>query len=164
MEVIARVPNRIGIEITETAVIENFDRALSNLELYAAAGIEIAIDDYGTGLSSLHYLKRLPANELKIDREFVKDLTRSHRDPMIVRSTIDLAHALGMRVTAEGVDDPMQLALLKAMGCDQLQGFNVAKPMHLPAFIDYVRNFRPPESQAKSTTSLNDGSDFLKSA
>lgn len=110
IEIIKSAPGRIGIEITETAVIEHPVRALANLELYASAGAPIAIDDYGMGLSSLSYLKRIPAQELKIDREYIKDLTHSNRDPMIVRSTIDLAHALDLKVTAEGVDDPMKLA------------------------------------------------------
>lgn len=138
IEIIKSASGKIGIEITETSVIEHSGRALSNLELLSAAGAEIAIDDYGTGLSSLRYLKRIPAQELKIDREFIKDLTSSHRDPMIVRSTIDLAHALGLRVTAEGVDDATKMALLKVMGCDNLQGFHIAKPMPLTALIEFM--------------------------
>ncbi len=144
IEIIKSAPGRIGIEITETAVIEHPVRALANLELYRAAGAPIAIDDYGMGLSSLSYLKRIPAHELKIDREYIKDLTHSNRDPMIVRSTIDLAHALDLRVTAEGVDDPMKLALLKVMGCDFLQGFYIARPMPM---VDLIAFMADVESQ-----------------
>jgi EAL domain-containing protein (putative c-di-GMP-specific phosphodiesterase class I) len=85
--------------------------------------VAISIDDYGAGLSSLAYLKQLPARELKIDKLFVTQLSSSHRDPLIVRSTIDLAHALEMEVVAEGVETPTSLALLSVMGCDMVQDF-----------------------------------------
>ena len=129
----------IGIEITETAMIADPAGALRNLHLFADAGIRIAIDDYGAGLSSLAYLKQLPAHELKIDRMFISGLSTSHRDPLLVRSTIDLAHALEMEVTAEGVDSAATMALLRVMGCDLMQGFLIAKPMslgELRAFLD----------------------------
>jgi EAL domain-containing protein (putative c-di-GMP-specific phosphodiesterase class I)/GGDEF domain-containing protein len=119
----------IGFEITETSVIFDPEGALRDLTAFAAAGIRIAIDDYGSGWSSLAYLKKLPAHELKIDRMFISELTSSHRDPLLVRSTIDLAHALGLEVTAEGVDQPSSLALLRVMGCDLIQGFLIAPPM-----------------------------------
>jgi EAL domain-containing protein (putative c-di-GMP-specific phosphodiesterase class I)/GGDEF domain-containing protein len=121
----------IGMEITETAIIEDPDHALANLQRLADAGVPIAIDDYGAGLSSLAYLKQLPATELKIDRLFVSGLTSGHRDPLLVRSTIDLAHALEMEVTAEGVEEAATLALLRTMGCDLIQGFFIARPMPL---------------------------------
>ena len=129
----------IGFEITETAMIADPEGALRNLHLFADAGIKISIDDYGAGLSSLAYLKQLPAKELKIDRMFISGLSSSHRDPLLVRSTIDLAHALDMEVTAEGVDSPAALALLRVMGCDVIQGFLIATPMpvgELRAFLD----------------------------
>lgn len=121
----------IGLEITETAMINDPANALRNLHLFADAGIRIAIDDYGAGLSSLAYLKQLPAHELKIDRMFVSGLSTSHRDPLLVRSTIDLAHALEMEVCAEGVDTPSAMALLRVMGCDLMQGYLIARPMPL---------------------------------
>ncbi|OYX72770.1 MAG: hypothetical protein B7Y81_05070 [Caulobacter sp. 32-67-35] len=129
---------RIGLEITETAVINEPERALANLQSFAAAGLKIAIDDYGSGLSSLSYLKQLPAHELKIDKLFISQLTSSHRDPLLVRSTIDLAHALGMEVTAEGVEDSMTLALLKMMGCDLAQGYLVAPALELDALARFI--------------------------
>ena len=138
---------RIGFEVTETAVIGDPQTALANLHRFTEAGIAIAIDDYGSGLSSLAYLKQLPAQELKIDRMFISALTSSHRDPLLVRSSIDLAHALEMEVTAEGVDDPVSLALLRVMGCDLLQGYLIAPPLPLgeltaflldPAALDHV--------------------------
>jgi EAL domain-containing protein (putative c-di-GMP-specific phosphodiesterase class I)/GGDEF domain-containing protein len=128
----------IGLEITETAVIAEPEAALANLRRCSDAGLHIAIDDYGSGLSSLAYLKQLPARELKIDRLFVSGLVTSHRDPLLVRSSIDLAHALEMEVTAEGVDDPMTLALLRIMGCDIAQGYLIAPPMPIDALTTFV--------------------------
>jgi EAL domain-containing protein (putative c-di-GMP-specific phosphodiesterase class I) len=126
-----RPAGAIGMEITETAIISDPRHALANLQVLADAGVPIAIDDYGAGLSSLAYLKQLPATELKIDRLFVMGLTSSHRDPLLVRSTIDLAHALEMEVTAEGVENGPTLALLRTMGCDLIQGYFIARPMPL---------------------------------
>lgn len=142
---------RLCFEITETAVFTDPDPAMANIDLFAKAGAHISIDDYGSGLSSLSYLKQIPAQELKIDRAFVANLTSSQRDPLLVRSSIDLAHALEMEVTAEGVDDPMALALLKVMGCDHVQGFEVAQPLALPAFKAFLESFAPavPASPAR---------------
>lgn len=129
---------KIGFEITETAVIRDPDSAIRHLQSFSDIGIPLAIDDYGAGLSSLAYLKQLPAAELKIDKMFVMQLTSSNRDPLIVRSTIDLAHALEMEVTAEGVETPAALALLSVMGCDMVQGFLISRPVGLDAFIRFV--------------------------
>ena len=120
---------RIGLEITETSVIRDPDSAIRHLKCFADEGMGIAIDDYGAGLSSLAYLKQLPASELKIDKMFITQLTSSNRDPLIVRSTIDLAHALEMEVTAEGVETPAALALLTVMGCDMAQGYLISRPV-----------------------------------
>jgi EAL domain-containing protein (putative c-di-GMP-specific phosphodiesterase class I) len=136
----------IGFEITETAVISDPERALHHMRRIAEAGIPISIDDYGAGLSSLVYLKQFPAKELKIDRAFISELTRSHRDPLIVRSTIDLAHALEMEVTAEGVEDAMTLALLQVMGCDHIQGYHFARPMPLNDLIGFLAKYDRNES------------------
>ena len=138
LHLVRQAPGTIGIEITETAVIDDPDAAIENIGAFSAAGIPVAIDDFGAGLSSLAYLKRLPADELKIDREFVMGLTGSHRDPLIVRATIDLAHALEMKVTAEGVDDPMSLSLLRVMGCDTLQGYFISRPVPLPKLVRFL--------------------------
>lgn len=138
LSIVATAPGRIGFEITETAVITDPDAALANLAAFKTAGIRIAIDDYGSGLSSLAYLKQLPADELKIDRMFISGLTQSHRDPLLVRSSIDLAHALEMEVTAEGVDDPIALSLLRIMGCDLLQGYLISPPIPLVGLVDFL--------------------------
>lgn len=141
LKLLSQTPAQIGIEITETAVIADPETAISNLDKFAKAGVAIAIDDFGAGLSSLEYLQRLPASELKIDRAFIAELSSSHRNPLITRATIDLAHALDMRVTAEGVDDELSMALLKIMGCDLAQGYLISRPLDLPKFIDFLINF-----------------------
>lgn len=128
MAIAKRAPHPICFEITETAIVDNPEAAIANIARFAASGITVAIDDYGSGFSSLAYLKRLPAHELKIDRMFVEGVTTSQRDALLVRSTIDLGHGLGMKVTAEGVEHPAAFALLAAMGCDMAQGYLVARP------------------------------------
>jgi EAL domain-containing protein (putative c-di-GMP-specific phosphodiesterase class I) len=133
---------RLGFEITETSVIRDPESAIRNLQIFADIGIVIAIDDYGAGLSSLAYLKQLPASELKIDKLFVTQLTSSNRDPLIVRSTIDLAHALEMEVVAEGVETPAAMALLSVMGCDMVQGFLISRPIGLDALLPFLAEER----------------------
>ena len=128
----------IGFEITETSVIRDPVSAMANLQAFVDMGIAVAIDDYGAGLSSLSYLKQLPACELKIDKLFITQLTSSNRDPLIVRSTIDLAHALEMEVVAEGVETPATLALLSVMGCDMIQGYLISRPIGFDALIRFL--------------------------
>lgn len=132
--------SRIGFEITETAVLENPQAALECLFALRDAGIALAIDDYGAGLSSLSYLKQIPAGELKIDRKFIQGMIRSNRDPLIVRSTIDLCHGLGMTVTAEGVEDAMTASLLGVMGCDTIQGFFVSPAIPIADLVRFVED------------------------
>ncbi|MBL8558784.1 MAG: EAL domain-containing protein [Hyphomonadaceae bacterium] len=128
----------ICMEITETAVIESPDVALRIIDRYAAAGIAISIDDYGSGLSSLAYLKQISAHELKIDKSFVMSLAEGHRDALLVKSTVDLAHSLGLKVTAEGVETAEALAMLQTMGCDIAQGYFIARPMPLEDFARFM--------------------------
>lgn len=144
----------IGFEITETSVIHDPEIAIENVTYCVDSGISLAIDDYGSGLSSLAYLKRLPASELKIDKMFVMGLTSSHRDPLIVRSTIDLAHALDMKVTAEGVETPATLALLSVMGCDFVQGYFISAGRSLDGFVSYLDEFMFPLSEEDEKPSL----------
>ena len=133
----------IGVEVTERSVIADPEIAFTNIRRLKEAGLCIAIDDYGSGLSSLTYLKQIEADELKIDKSFVTSLGTSHRDPLIVRSTIDLAHALGMSVTAEGVETPAAHALLTVMGCDMMQGYLIGRPMRPDALMEYLETFDP---------------------
>lgn len=138
LAIIRGMESAIGFEITETAVIQDPEHALEQLARLVAAKVTIAIDDYGAGVSSLTYLKQLPANELKIDQAFIRNISRSNRDPLLVRSTIDLAHALDMRVTAEGVEDAAAHALLRVMGCDYIQGYLTGKPMPAEQLDSYL--------------------------
>jgi len=133
---------RLGFEVTETSVIRDPQSAIAHLKIFTDIGITVAIDDYGAGLSSLAYLKQLPARELKIDKLFVTHLTSSNRDPLIVRSTIDLAHAMEMEVVAEGVETQSALALLSVMGCDMAQGFLISRPVGLDALVTYLEEER----------------------
>lgn len=122
-------PRELELEITESAIIADPDRAFDVLTRIQAMGVQLSIDDFGTGYSSLAYLKRLPLHALKIDLSFVSQMTRSERDAIIVRSTTNLAHNLGLTVVAEGVEDAATLEQLALCGCDEVQGFHVAPPM-----------------------------------
>ena len=132
---VADAKAKLCFEITETAVIDNPTVALAIIDRFAAAGIAVSIDDYGSGLSSLAYLKQIRADELKIDKSFVLPLDTSARDGLLVKSTIDLAHSLGLKVTAEGVETATALALLQGMGCDLAQGYFIARPMPIADLI-----------------------------
>jgi predicted signal transduction protein with EAL and GGDEF domain len=122
-------PSSIALEITESAILDDPGHALRNLERLHALGCRISIDDYGTGYSSLAYLKRLPVNELKIDRSFVMGMVTDASDAVIVRSTIDLAHNMGLSVVAEGVEDEATLRKLRELGCDMVQGYHLSRPL-----------------------------------
>jgi diguanylate cyclase (GGDEF)-like protein/PAS domain S-box-containing protein len=117
------------LEITESTLMVDLPRTLGILQRLRAMGIRIAIDDFGTGHSSLAYLKRLPVDEVKIDRSFVRDIATDATDRIIVRSTVDLAHSLGLRVVAEGVEDARTKELLAELGCDEVQGFHLSRPL-----------------------------------
>jgi EAL domain-containing protein (putative c-di-GMP-specific phosphodiesterase class I)/GGDEF domain-containing protein len=133
-------------EITETAVIDDPERALVNIEKMRNAGLLISIDDYGSGLSSLSYLKQIPAHELKIDKEFVMQLQAQSSDALLIKSTIDLAHGLGMKIVAEGVETGEQLQLLQLMGADVAQGYHISRPLRLDAFEDMMSKDAPTVS------------------
>jgi EAL domain-containing protein (putative c-di-GMP-specific phosphodiesterase class I)/CHASE2 domain-containing sensor protein/GGDEF domain-containing protein len=128
---IRRAGAAMTVEITETAMIGRPEQAALSLKAFQEAGIRIAIDDYGSGHSSLAYLKSLNADELKIDRSLILDVTSSRRDRLILKSTFDLARALGMKVICEGVEDELTFAALAALGCDMIQGYFVGRPMGL---------------------------------
>ena len=131
-------PDWLVLEITESAIISDPERALVIAKQIAAMGIRLSIDDFGTGYSSLSYLKHLPACELKIDKSFVIDMLGSENDTMIVRSTIDLAHNLGMSVVAEGIENEEVWDRLKQMDCDIAQGYWIARPMLLSEFSKWL--------------------------
>ena len=122
-------PDCLTLEITETAALGTTDAHLANLDRLRALGVHISVDDYGTGLSTLDYLKKIPASEIKIDKSFVQAMHRSEGDRVIVNSTIQLAHSLGRQVVAEGVEDRETLYALSLMRCDVAQGFYIGRPM-----------------------------------
>jgi EAL domain-containing protein (putative c-di-GMP-specific phosphodiesterase class I) len=131
-------PARITVEITETAAINSADTAVAALESWRALGVDVSIDDYGTGQSSLGYLQKLPATELKIDRSFIDAVNSDQRNAIMVRSTIALAHELGMKVVAEGIEDEACLKALTAMGCDTGQGYFISRPITAAAVTELV--------------------------
>ncbi len=130
--------SRLCLEITESAIMDDPERAEATLHRLAERGFKLSIDDFGTGYSSLAYLKRLPVHELKIDKSFVMAMERDASDAKIVRSTVDLAHALGLSVVAEGVENASILKQLQTLGCDDAQGYHFAKPLAFDAFGAWV--------------------------
>ena len=130
-----RVPaEAFCLEITESAIMDDPQRALATLNRLSELGFRLSIDDFGTGYSSLAYLKRLPVDELKIDKSFVMSMVEDLDDAKIVRSTIDLAHNLGLTVVAEGVENEQVWALLRELDCDEAQGYHMGKPMPASEF------------------------------
>jgi diguanylate cyclase (GGDEF)-like protein len=119
----------ITLELTESAIVDDPEHAIDNLRRLNALGCRIAIDDYGTGYSSLAYLRRLPVHELKIDKSFILGVARDTSDAVIVRSTIDLAHNMGLSVVAEGVEDEATVDRLRGLGCDMVQGYLLSRPL-----------------------------------
>jgi EAL domain-containing protein (putative c-di-GMP-specific phosphodiesterase class I) len=132
------------LEITESAIMDDPQRAMQTLERLHAMGLKLSIDDFGTGYSSLAYLRKLPARQLKIDRSFVQDVDREEDAKAIVRAVIKLAHALSLEVVAEGVETEAQQDILVRMGCDQLQGFRFAKPMPADKLLAWMRSDERP--------------------
>jgi len=124
-------PHQFCIEVTESALIENFSTTVEQLAEVQALGVEVAIDDFGTGYSSLEYLKRLPIDYLKVDHSFVRDIDSDADDRIIVKTIILLAHSLGLRVVAEGVETRKQALFLSEQGCDELQGYLFSPPRRL---------------------------------
>ncbi|HET9679274.1 MAG TPA: GGDEF domain-containing phosphodiesterase, partial [Gammaproteobacteria bacterium] len=121
-------PEYLKLEITETTVMDNPERAIRLFAEVAKTGVKIAIDDFGIGYSSLNYLKRLPIDYLKIDRSFVKDLPDNADDAAITRAIIAMAHSLGLRLVAEGIEETSQFDFLRQAGCEEGQGFLFSKP------------------------------------
>jgi diguanylate cyclase (GGDEF)-like protein len=128
----------IWLELTESAILDDPDHALENLQCLRALGCNLSIDDYGTGYSSLSYLKQLPVNELKLDKSFVMGMVDNRKDSVIVRSTIDLAHNMGLKVVAEGVETQAIFDRLKEMCCDMAQGYLISKPLSAAEFMEWV--------------------------
>jgi diguanylate cyclase (GGDEF)-like protein len=127
-------PEALTIEITESAMMRNPDQAQLVMQALSDLGVRLSVDDYGTGYSSLEYLLKLPINEIKLDRAFCADIVTELRATAIVRSTVDLTHALGLRMVAEGVENAGTLFVLRELGCDLVQGWLLGRPMPAQAF------------------------------
>ena len=130
--------SQLTLEVTESALIRSPAEAISTLTVLREKGIRLAVDDYGTGQSTLSYLKHLPVHELKIDKSFITALASTESDAIMVRSTINLAHELGLQVVAEGIEDQETLEMLKALGCDYAQGYFVSRPITSSEFLELI--------------------------
>lgn len=139
--------NCLTLEITETTAMHDADASLTVLQRLSDMGVDLSIDDFGTGYSSLMYLKRLPANELKIDRGFVRELEQDSDDAAIVSAIVALGQALGLRIVAEGVETDKQQDFLTRLGCDSLQGYLLGQPVPAEQFMGKLQAMRP-ESKA----------------
>ncbi|MGW4946906.1 putative bifunctional diguanylate cyclase/phosphodiesterase [Actinoplanes sp. NPDC004185] len=144
----------LRLEVTETAVMAKPALALNTLTRLHELGIKLSIDDFGTGYSSMAYLKRLPIDELKVDRTFVMGMDGDPNDAALVRAAIDLGHNLGLTVVAEGVETAAHVAALRKLGCDVAQGYHYARPMPPAAFTDWCRS----EPNGRPSTSWHDDS------
>jgi len=149
-------PRRLTLEITESALMRHPGEALGVLERLKALGVRLALDDFGVGFSSLSRLRRLPVDELKIDRSFVLGLREGSSDVLLVRSIVELGHGLGLRIVAEGVEDLESMRLLEDMGCDVVQGYFVSLPLAPEALAELCharrggRRKRPVGEAARS--------------
>ncbi|WP_084628093.1 putative bifunctional diguanylate cyclase/phosphodiesterase [Silanimonas lenta] len=132
-------PGRIELELTESVVMQNAEQARAVLDRLRGLGVRLAIDDFGTGYSSLVYLKRLPIDTLKIDKEFIGDLTDDPDDKAITATVITMAHSLGLHVVAEGVETEAQLAYLRGQGCDEVQGYLLSPPLEAAHAFGFIR-------------------------
>jgi len=135
--------NRIELEVTESMVMQNAEQTTNVLNELRKIGVSLAIDDFGTGYSSLVYLKRLPIDTLKIDKEFIGDLTKDPDDEAITATVITMGHSLGLNVIAEGVETEQQLSYLREQGCDEIQGFWLSPPLDAHRCLAFIRSWQP---------------------
>jgi diguanylate cyclase (GGDEF)-like protein/PAS domain S-box-containing protein len=153
-------PGWLELEITESAIMADAERALRTVRAIRQLGVTLSIDDYGTGYSSLAYLQKLAVNRLKIDKSFVAGLEHSRQDELIVKSTIDLAHGLGLEVVAEGIETKGQYNKLQAMGCDYGQGYYIAHAMPEDTLLQWYASRQPAEDTAESLRMRHSASMF----
>jgi EAL domain-containing protein (putative c-di-GMP-specific phosphodiesterase class I) len=143
--------DRLIVEVTEDSFLADPDHARTVIHDLRGQGVQVSIDDYGTGFSSLAYLRDLPLQELKIDRSFVANILADRRSWMIVKTTAQLAHGLGIRTVAEGVEDDEQRGELQAIGIDVLQGFYFARPMPSDHLMVWLEQRNRQEMTARPT-------------
>ncbi|KTT29220.1 putative bifunctional diguanylate cyclase/phosphodiesterase [Pseudomonas rhizoryzae] len=135
---------QLTFEITESAIMADPEAAIALLKRLSSLGIRLSVDDYGTGQASLAHLKRLPVDELKIDQSFIRELEPGNDDAVIVRSTIEMGHNLGLEVVAEGVEEGRTLALLRSWGCDVIQGYYISRPVPAGEFAAWMERQAEP--------------------
>jgi len=145
-------PAMLEMEITESVIVGGHDEAIATLRKIDAMGIRIAIDDFGTGYSGLSYLKQFPIDTVKIDQSFIRDLTIDTEDEAIVRAIIAMSQSLGLSVVAEGVESAEQLAILRKLGCDLVQGYHFSHPLPLEAANAFIESHAPPMSPGSRRT------------
>lgn len=141
----------LSLEVTEGAVMQNPEQVIRSLQQLREAGLSLAIDDFGTGHSSLAYLKRLPVNEVKIDKAFVQQIEHNQQDRLIVSTTLQLAHGLGLKVTAEGAETAEGCDILRQQGCDLVQGYFFSKPLKATELAHWLEHFAAPSSGSRPT-------------
>lgn len=133
-------PRLLELEVTETAIMTEPLRAIENIRKLSSLGVMVSIDDFGTGYSSMAYLQKLLVAKIKIDRSFVREMGKHENDEVIVRSTIDLAHNLGLKAVAEGVENQESWEKLRDLGCDSAQGYYMSKPLPATQFLEWMHN------------------------
>jgi diguanylate cyclase (GGDEF)-like protein/PAS domain S-box-containing protein len=136
-------PHCLELEMTESVLLHDTEKVLADVRRLKLMGVKLAIDDFGTGYSSLSYLKRFDVDKLKIDQSFVRDLVSDPDDAVIVRAIIQMAHSLGLKTVAEGVENAVIQDLLRSFNCDGIQGHHVARAMDSQAFFSYLKAFAP---------------------
>ena len=152
LDAAALEPQYLEVELTESAVMSDAEESIRILEAISRMGVLVSVDDFGTGYSSMSYLRRFPIDKLKIDRCFVEEMTRRTEDASIVRAIISLAHSLHLKVIAEGVETPEQLALLTELGCDQYQGYHFSPALLPERFAELVKE-EPPTDEGEDEAS-----------
>lgn len=152
--------NCLTLEITETTAMSDADASMAVLNQLSQMGVDLSIDDFGTGYSSLMYLKRLPANEIKIDRGFVRDLEHDSDDAAIVSAIVALGQALDLRIVAEGVETDMQQNFLTSLGCDSLQGYLLGHPQPAERFMQDIHGSEQRVQARKTAITNDDGQHF----
>lgn len=150
MEAVPEMYGRLDLEITESTIMRDLPESISKLKQLRGMGVRVAVDDFGTGYSSLGYLAQLPVDAIKIDRSFIASLAGNAHSMILVSSIISLAHALELKVTAEGVESEEQANLLRLLKCDELQGYFLSEPLPSASIATYLRS----EGGARSTVSL----------
>src|SRR5690606_26534332 len=138
-------PERLCLEITESEVMRNPEQAMSSLQGLRQLGLNLSIDDFGTGNSSLAYLQRMPVQELKVDRSFVRDARHNERARLLMGSIVQMAHQLDLHVTAEGVENQQEWDCVAQAGCDEVQGYMVSRPMPIDDFHRWMASRTPSD-------------------